>query len=54
MTTNKRMKLIPAIARLDAKPRKQPRNQQLRQHRQAQAWRKAAGESKQSKHTERD
>jgi hypothetical protein len=40
MTTNKRMKLIPAIARLD-KPRKPTKQQQLRQHRQIKAWRKA-------------
>jgi len=42
--TNKRLKLVPAIARLDTKPRKPTKQQQLRQHRQAQAWRKAAGQ----------
>lgn len=43
--TNKRLKLVPATARLD-KPRKPTKTQQLRQHRQINAWRKAAGQAK--------
>jgi hypothetical protein len=37
--TSKRMKLIPAVARLDNKTARKPtRQQRLEQHRQAQAW----------------
>jgi hypothetical protein len=43
--TNKRLKLVPALARLDTKPRKPTRQQRLREHRQLEAWRKA-GETK--------
>jgi hypothetical protein len=39
--TAKKGRLIPAVARLDAKPRKPTRQQQLQQYRRAGAWRKA-------------
>ena len=44
--TNKRLKLVPAIARLDTKPRKPTKQERLRQQRQAQAWQRKAGEPK--------
>ena len=40
--TNKRLKLVPAVARLDAKPIRARKAQRLRQHRQAQAWQRQA------------
>jgi hypothetical protein len=44
--TAKKAKIIPATARLDAKPRKPTRQQQLQQYRRAAAWRKAQGEER--------
>ncbi len=46
MTTNKRLRLQPAIARLDSKPRKQTKQERLRQRRQVAAWQRKVGEQK--------
>jgi len=40
--TAKKTKLIPAVARLDAKPRKQTKRQRMSQQRQIAAWASAA------------
>ncbi len=40
MTAPKRPKLIPATARLDAKPPKPTKQQKLKQRREIEAWKK--------------
>jgi hypothetical protein len=41
--TNKKIRLVPAIARLDARPRKPTKAQRMSQQRQAAAWQRKAG-----------
>lgn len=44
VTTNKRLKITPAIARLEA-PLKPKRNERLRRDRQIKAWKRKAEET---------
>ncbi|GBE65853.1 hypothetical protein MFM001_23150 [Mycobacterium sp. MFM001] len=44
--TNERLRIVPAVARLDAKPRKPTKVTRFKQQRELKAWQRKAAEQK--------